>query len=148
MSNTGKKIVLTLKQVNAITFAPTGLTEPNDPGEGADYIPPYTDYVSCPLSYSLACPIPIFSPLPNIIGVEFSLYNSVVDNPNVTGARVNAISHSITHSVNFSFASATPNYYSSSIAGLLPGTYTTNIQFLSGSSVVSTCTYTASVVVT
>lgn len=147
MSNTGKKIVLTLKQVNAITFAPTGLTETNDPADGSDYIPPYTDYVACPLSYSLACPIPIFSPLTNIIGVEFSLYNSVIDNPQVSHIKVNAISQSITHSITFTPAEPTPNYYSSSIGGLVPGTYTTNIQFLSGSSVLSTCTYTASVVV-
>lgn len=146
MSNTGKKIVLTLKQINAQTFRPTGLTESNTPGS-PDYIPPYNDFASCPITYNLACPVPIFSPYPNTIGIEFSLYNSVVNNPQVTNVRVNAITQSIVQgSTTFPTGwMPTPNYYSGSIYGLPSGTYTLNIQFLSGSTVLSTCNYTSSI---
>lgn len=147
MSNTGKKIVLTLKQVNSVTFAPTGLTEPNNPADGSDYIPPYNDFVTCPISYSLACPVPIFSPLASIVGVEFSLFNSVVDNPKVSSIQAFAASHSVTHSISFGLTGSAPNYFSSSITGLTTGTYTVGIQFLSGSFVLTTCNYTASVTV-
>jgi hypothetical protein len=145
MSNTGKKIVLTLKQVNSVTFAPTGLTEPNSPADGASYIPPYNDFVTCPISYSLACPLPVFSSFTGSVGMEFSVYNSVVDNPNVSSIKVNAASQSVTHSLTFIPAAPTPNYYSGSISGLTTGTYVMSIQYVSGSSILSTCNYTSSV---
>lgn len=144
MGNTGKKIVLTLKQVNSITFAPTGLTEPNDPSS-PDYIPPSTDFVECPVSNSLACPLPIFTASGSSIGFEFSVFNSVIMNPQVSSIKVSAISSSVTiKSASFSLPNSTPNYFSGSLLSLATGSYTTTIQYLSGSSVLSTCTNTSS----
>jgi len=144
MSNTGKKIVLTLKQVNSVTFVPTGNTEPNDP-LNPDYIPPYTDFVTCPISNSLACPIPVFTGYTGSLGFEFSLFDSVVNNPSVSKINVVAISQSISiGSSSFSLPNITPTYFSGSI-GLSSGSYTINIQYLSGSTVINTCTNTASI---
>lgn len=146
MSNTGKKIVLTLMQVNSVTFVPTGLTESNDPSN-PDYIPPYNDFVTCPISYSFACPLPIFTGYTGSIGFEFSLYNSVVTNPQVTSVNVLAISQSVTKgSASFFLPNSTPNYFSGSIS-VIHGTYSSSIQYMSGSSVLTTCTNTSSIIV-
>lgn len=149
MSNTGKKIVLTLKQVNSITFAPTGLTEPNTFGT-SEYIPPYTDLISCPLTNSLSCPIAVITGLSGSLGFEFSLLTSTVNNAQVSSVKVEAISaSSIMGSSSFALPNSTPNYFSGSIGSLVHGVYTLNILFLSGSSVLSTCTNnTGSVTVT
>lgn len=140
MSNTGKKIVLTLKQVNSVTFAPTGLTESNTFGT-PEYIPPYTDFIACPLTNSLSCPIIISSGFTGSIGFEFSLLSSTIDNIQLKSVNVIAISQSITRgSSSFVLPNATPNYFSGSIGSLVHGTYTLNIQFVSGSTLLSTCT--------
>lgn len=146
MSNTGKKIVLTLKQVNSITFAPTGLTEPNDPSN-PDYIPPYTDYVECPLSYSLACPNSIITGYTGLMGFEFSVYNSVINNPQVNQILVTAISNSIgINSASFSLPNVTPNYFSGSIS-LPPGSYNLRVEYKSGSISLTSCNPTSSIIV-
>lgn len=145
MSNDGKKIVLTLKQVNSITFAPTGEIEPNTPGN-IDYIPPYTDYDACPLSYSLACPLPVFTGNVGYIGFEFSLFNSVVGNPSVTQVRIGAISGSSANSVTYNLPNSTPNYFSGSLF-ISHGTYAPFIQFINSGSVLSTCNYPSSSVI-
>lgn len=146
MSNTGKKIVLTLMQVNPVTFVSTGLTEANEPSS-PDYIPPYNDFVTCPISNSLACPVPIFTGHSASIGFEFSLFNSVVTNPQVTSVKVLAISQSITRaSSSFVLPNSTPNYFSGSVGGsLASGTYSVSIQYFSGSTSITTCTNTSSV---
>lgn len=146
MANDGIKIVLTLKQVNSVTFLPTGLTENNTPGT-PEYIPPYTDYADCPVSYSLACPVAIFQGNSGSIGFEFSLYDSVVMNPQVSSVNVLAISQSATKgSASFHIPNSTPNYFSGSIF-VTHGTYTSSIQYMSGSSILTTCTNTSSIIV-
>jgi hypothetical protein len=145
MANTSKKIVLTLKQVNSITFVPNGNVEPNDPSS-AEYIPPYPDTVSCPISNSFACPLPIFTGYTGSIGFEFSLFDSVVTNPSVKKVSVVAISQSISRgSSSFSLPNSTPTYFSGSIGSLASGSYTVNIQYISGSTIVNTCSNTASI---
>ena|ERR1700749_1343989 len=147
MSNTGKKIVLTLKQINAQTFFPTGLTEPNTPGD-PNYIPPYNDFITCPISNSLACPLPVFTGGTLNIGFEFSVFNSVISNPQVSAVRVTAISQSIDQGhVQFSLPHVPTNYFSGSINVSSAGIYSMNIQYFSGSSVLTTCTNTSSIVV-
>ena len=139
MGNTGKKIVLTLKQVNSVTFAPTGLTEPNTFGT-PEYIPPTTDTIDCPISNSLSCPVTIASGFTGSLGFEFSLFTSTVTNPQVSSVKVIAISQSLPiASSSFALPHATPHYYSGSIS-VPHGIYTLNVQFISGSSVLSTCT--------
>lgn len=140
MSNTGKKIVLTLKQINSVTFAPTGLTEANTFGT-PEYIPPYTDFIICPLTNSLSCPIIVSSGFIGSIGFEFSLLSSTVDNVQVKSVNVVAVSQSLSRgSSSFTLPNTTPNYFSGSIGSLSHGTYTLNIQFVSGSTILSTCT--------
>lgn len=144
MNNTGKNIVLTLKQINSQTFLPNGVVETNTPGT-PEYIPPYNS-TNCPVSYSLVCPLAVINGHSGSIGFEFSLYNSVVDNPNVSSINILAISQSITRaSSSFNLPNITHNYFSGSILPLIHGSYTVSIQYLSGSSVLATCANTASI---
>ena len=143
MANDGIKIILTLKQIDLGTGLPTGLTKNNvitDP----NYIAPYTDLTACPISYSLACPIVVATAWTGSILYEFSTYNSVVTNPNVLTVRVTSISQSnIINTVNYTLPNATGNYFSGSISASL-GTYTLNVSYVSGSTVLTTCTGSAS----
>lgn len=144
MSNTGKKIVLTLKQINSTTFAPTGLTETNTIGT-PEYIPPYNSF-DCAISNSLSCPLPIFSGFSGSIGFEFSTFTSVSSNPLVTSVNVQAISQSISRgNTQFILPNGTPNYFSGSIGSLSHGSYTLNIQYLSGSTALTNCASTSSI---
>lgn len=147
MPNTGKKIILTLKQINSSTFLPTGLTEPNDPSS-PDYLPPVNDPIDCPISNSLVCPVPIIVGYAGAIGFEFSLFNSVVDNPQISSVKVIAVSQSATKgSSSFSLPNNPTNYFSGSIGTLIPGSYSVNIQYFSGSTSLTTCSNTSSIAV-
>lgn len=80
--NTGTKVVLTLQEVNTATGVPTGNVKQNSPSN-PDYIPPYEDVISCPVSYTQLCPDTIFTIVGSVAEYEYSLAASTVNNPSI-----------------------------------------------------------------
>lgn len=143
MSNTGTKIVLTLKQIVSGSGTPTGLTEPNLPSE-PEFISPYVDISACPISFSMTCPV-VAATGGSILEFEFSLANSVVNNPDITTVKVLAISQSITQgTITFPLPNSTPNYFSGSFNSLTLGSYSLSVQYFSASIVQKSCSIAGS----
>ena len=146
MANTGIKTVLTLKEINASTGLPTGLTKPNVPGD-TDYIAPTTDLTACPVSYNAACPVILATGQVGQIEFEFSLANAVVNNPALKKVNVIATAGATVRNIVFTFPNTPPNYFHG-IFGFLPGatTFTLSSQYLDASdNVVTTCPNLATV---
>lgn len=139
MSNTGTKIVLTLKQIA------TGATKPDTVGD-PNYIAPYTDLTACPITFGTSCPLIAATGVTGSVQFEFSLPNSVVNNPAIDTVKFVASSSvaATVKSQSFSLPVAEINYFGGVVTGLPVGFYNVLIQYLLGASLVTTCTYTAS----
>ena len=146
MANDGIEIVLTLEQVVSGSNTPTGLTKANvmtDP----DYISPFFNTASCPITYNTSCPVMTATAQTGTIIFEFSLPNSVVKNPNLTGVMVLAITASgISGSTLFNFPNNPANFFSGSVGSGMKADplYTLALAYMSGSATYSSCSYTSS----
>jgi hypothetical protein len=144
--NTGEKIVLTLKQEISGSGIPTGLTKPDIIGD-PDYIAPYVDLIACPITFNTACPLASGTSGSNSIEFEFSLPNSVVNNPAINLIKVMALSSSgfAPTSVSFTLPNTPTNYFHSTLFSLGHAAYTLNIQYFSGSNFVRSCSISGTV---
>jgi hypothetical protein len=87
MGNTGRKIILTLKEEFVFNGAPTGNTKPNTIGD-PDYIAPIANSSDCPVTSDLACPsvVATYKSFDGVLykfEVEYSIPASVRNNPMV-----------------------------------------------------------------
>lgn len=85
--NNGRKIVLSLEEINASTSVPTGSTKPNVEGD-PDYIAPYTDLTDCPFTATTTCPDAIGTVTTDSFEVEFSIIGSVYGNSLIQDIKV------------------------------------------------------------
>jgi len=142
MANTGIEIPLTLKEVIAPypPGTPTGNTKPNSVGD-PDYIAPFLNTTNCPITYLDTCPVFILTGKSTEILYEFSLENSVVNNPNIKKIKVALNLVSQVDSDLYVLPNITPNYFSGSFTGLTSGTaYNIVVTYLDSSdTVVKTC---------
>lgn len=128
MANTGNKITLSFNQINTTTNQVTGIKKPNVSSD-PDYIPPGLDLLTCPVIFDTACPM-VKQDTTGGGGVsyEFSLKNSVLNNPAVSWVYVKARSAG-TLVVQHTFQLPRVNYFT----GLLPltaGLYDLEIEYL------------------
>lgn len=140
MANTGKKIVITLKEVFTDNLEPTGETKINSPDD-ADYIAPSSDTISCPITYNTSCPTTIYCTNTEVGNVmyEFSLSNSVIKNPNVATVVVKLMSGTtVIDSNSFITSNLLSNYFSDTLITVANGTYTISIDYLNSSNTVVT----------
>jgi hypothetical protein len=141
MANTGNVITLTLQEINPSTSSPTGVTKPNvetDP----DYIPIEYNEGICPVTDSLACPVVVATPIAGGLIYEFSIPNSVANNPAITDVVVSAMNGATPQIIIPTTIStySTPNFYKFTFTSLTTGvSYTIRIQYKHGSTVVATC---------
>jgi len=151
MANTGIEIVLTLKQVAApcpppytgCTPAPGNPTKPNVEGD-PDYIAPYQNLTNCPITYDDTCPEVIYTPTSNSIMYEFSLENSVVNNPNIKKILITLTNTTTSSSVTKTFVlpnTPSPNFFIDTFTGLSGATnYDFVVSYLNASdTTVKTC---------
>lgn len=144
MANTGVKIVLTLREVEAPCPGdcdPTGNEKDNIMGD-PDYIAPAMDTTSCPITYSTACQPVVATPFSNSVIFEFYLPNAVVLNPALAAAKIKLSLSSVEQaSIVFNFPNDPPNYFSGILGGLTPiTTYDFSIDYLNSSlAVVTSC---------
>lgn len=149
MANTGTKIVITLKEVEApcpypytgCTCAPGCPTEPNSPSD-PDYIAPYQDLVACPIIYTTTCPVVVCTGLTTSILFEFSLLSSVINNPALDKVKIKAMLIGVEQAqVTFTFPGPSANYFNGTLTGLVTSTtYDIEIDYLNVSNaVVANC---------
>jgi hypothetical protein len=150
MANTGKVLVLTLKEVHSTNGATTGNTKTNAV-EDADYIAPYLDVTKCPITYTTTCPVVKATGLDDSLVFEFGLPNSTIFNPAIATVRVKImLSGSPVDQVDFALPNSTDNYFTGTVTGLLTGTaYTIEIDYLNeASDVVGNCPSLANITTT
>lgn len=138
MANTGKKIVLSLKQRSDYDGSYTGVTKANDP-QDPDFIPPSVDTTSCPITSTLSCPTGVFTGYPGYIRYEFSIMNSVAANTSVNKITITATGP---NTISYTYISpATQNtYYTGDLSGAIAGSYNITITYLNSSdTVLATC---------
>lgn len=137
MANTGKKIVLTLKEQYVATGIATGNTKPNVIGD-PDYLPPSTDLVACPVVNALTCPVLVASgTTAGKIEYEFSLPSSVATNPNVAKIKLYFKKAGVTQDTTIILNNvADKRYWIGSITGLSAGAYTIDAEYLDNADVV------------
>lgn len=145
MANNGIKTYITLNQVEGpcpVPCTPTGNVKNNAPSD-PDYIAPYQDLVACPVTYTLDCPVVIWSGTTNSILTEFSLEPNVVNNPSVKSIRTSLKQGSTTIS-SYTFTlpnTPSPNYFNHTFP-TLTGTSSFDyiVEYLNASNtVVKTC---------
>lgn len=119
MSNTGKKIVLTLKKIQNPGTIDTGLRKDNLPAD-TDYIAPYNDLSACPLTYANTCPVVKYTSDADAgtLEYEFSLANAVVNNPAVVKIVVQETT-SLNEQEYVLPNTPSPNYFRGSFTGLV-----------------------------
>lgn len=135
MANTGRVLVLTLKEVSDPGDIPTGNTKTNVP-EDPDYIPPYEDLSLCPLTYTTDCPSYYAATgLNDSIIFEFTLDNAIVDNPAIGFIKFKAMIASVEQgNVTFPLPNSPKNYFADTLTGLADATaYDLEIDYLSPS---------------
>lgn len=141
MPNTGKKLVLTLKEIQNPGAVDTGDTKDNLSSD-ADYIAPYTDLVDCPVVYTTECAVVKYtrSVDETSLEYEFSLSNAVVENPVIVKITVELDSGGFIDTFVLP-NTPSPNYFSGSFAGLTAGTpYVITVKYWDVSdNVVATC---------
>jgi hypothetical protein len=138
MANTGRVIVLTLKEEHSSNGEDTGNTKVNTVSD-SNYISPYLDITKCPITYTFTCPTIMATGLASSIIFEFSLPNSTIFNPDISVVKVKAmLSGSMVSYVDFPLPNPDDNYFGGTITGLTGSvTYTLEIDYLNGSSVVT-----------
>lgn len=139
MANTGRKIILTLKEVTDPGGVPTGNTKPNVP-EDPDYIPPEFPSDDCPVTADTACAIVIYTGKVGSVEYEFSLPHTVVANVNVVDVRIKLMS-GVTQidADTYVNVSTMENYFHGTMTASA-GTYDIVLQYINGASaVIQTC---------
>lgn len=148
MANTGIKTVLTLQQVKSpcpppytgcdcAPGCPTKSNEEDDP----NYISPYQSS-DCAITYTTDCPELIYTPSDNSVEMEFSLENSVVNNPSVKKIVITLTGTGGPFSHTFTLPNTpSPNYFFYEFTGLTASTsFDLVITYLNSSdTVVKTC---------
>lgn len=89
-NNTGTKIVLSLKEINSLTGIPTGQIKENNPTD-PDYKPQYQDLYTCPVTYTLECPVATYTVTGSVAEYEFSILKSTYSNPLLVTFRINQV---------------------------------------------------------
>lgn len=147
MSNTGRKIVVTLKQFDQTTSTYPGVTKPNSPGD-IDYIPPTQDLTECPLPTGYSCPVFAFVKGSDNFFYSFSLAPSNYANPAVLKVRVVVLLAGVPQlTINTLKSDTTSNFFSENPTGLVNGsTYTVNVYLLgTADAILQACVATATV---
>jgi len=144
MANTGRKIVITLKEIDVNHGnTPTGQTKPNISSD-PDYVDPYVDLTACPLEFVDTCPEIAGTGQVQKIELEFNLPDGVIKNPNIKKVRVSALNPSnvvgSTQTITLP-NTPTPNYFHLYLLSLTTGvTYHITIEYLNASNaVVKSC---------
>lgn len=150
MANTGRVLVITLKEQEIPGNIDTGNTKANVISDD-DYISPYTDLTECPVSYTTDCPDIIATGLDDSIIFEFSLGNDVINNPAIKYVKVKLMISGVEQANStFTLPITSENYFSDTITGLANATaYDIEIDYLApNSSVVQNCPSLATVTTT
>lgn len=128
MANTGRKIILTLKEVTDPGGVPTGNTKPNVP-EDPDYIPPEFPSPDCPVVVDLACPSVIYTGKAGSVEYEFSMPSSAYANPSIYNVVVKLLSGvTLIDSDAYANISTLPNYFHGNLSATA-GTYTISVEY-------------------
>lgn len=145
MANTGKEIVLTLKEV-LLPYppgTPTGNTKPNTIND-PDYIAPYTNLTNCPVVADTSCPLFSATGKTGLIEFEFSLLESVTANPSIASIKIQlyagdgtTLQQEKTYTLPMS---PTTNYKADTFTAVVAGTHVISSVYLdSGAGVITTC---------
>lgn len=143
MANTGKKIVLTLKQVDQATGAPSGMTKPNAQDD-PDYIAPYKDTKDCPIVADTTCPVLLTTGKTASIELELNVTNGVLSNSNIRKIKVKIMDgggtvEQVSKVYNLPFSPST-NYKYDLVAEIPVGVHKMQIDYLNGAdSIVANC---------
>lgn len=134
--NTGNVLVLTLQEVTDPGGVPTGNTKSNSIGD-PDYIAPFMDTDTCPVTVGLDCPTDAVSTFAGSnLYYEFTIPNTVKTNPAVDNIAVYA------YDTNLSARDGSPqiiadptltNYYDGIFAGLAGVSYTIEVVYRNAS---------------
>lgn len=146
--NTGKKIVLRLKEVSNPGGTPTGNTKANVPGD-ADYIAPYQDLAACPVgSGSLLCPAVVLTDSAGVsLLYEFSMSSAAIANTAIGKVKVQVLSGSTEVAAEV-FTRPFGNYFSGAFAKPGSGTYTLQVRYLNNIDIeLAACPALATVVI-
>jgi hypothetical protein len=142
--NTGKTITVLLAQVDGNNGnALTGITKPNLIGD-PDYVPPYINLTTCPVTVSTICPIDIITTY-NVgaLYYEASLASSVINNPAVDIIEIQAFNNTTLVAegpIDTFTAPFASNYFSGDLTGLGGTSYTIQIRYITApSTVIQTC---------
>jgi hypothetical protein len=136
MPNTGRKIVLTLKERYVATHIATGATKP-DALSDPDYIPPYISS-DCAVTFTTSCPIVIATGGALQLEYEFAAPNSVINNPAIAKVKIKLMNGATVVS-NLVVNLPHGNYFSGTLSGPA-GTYSMDIDYLDVSNtVLATC---------
>lgn len=141
--NTGRKIVVTLQEVDANNGnTPSGNTKPNvisDP----DYIAPTTDTGICPITNTLTCPTDLVTTLTGAtLYYEFAILSSVRDNPNIAKMEIYAYNTDTASVEGLPVVVSSPAllYYAGTFTGLGGTNYTIQIRYLDNTdTILQTC---------
>lgn len=139
-SNNGLVDVLTLIEENSFTHIPTGNVKPNSPLD-PDYIAPFIDYVTCPLTYTTTCPDITQTDTGTKLIYEFSIINTVLENPEINKIRVKANDSSLGVVGTNDYTGYTSNFFNGSFSGLTTGnTHTISVEYLDiSNNLLATC---------
>lgn len=141
MANTGTVIVTTLGQYYTDDNTATGATKNNIKGQ-ADYIAPYVNTTTCPITYNTACPSEVIITWHSgSTEIEFSIPNSVLDNPALAKLRLVVKSDSTEVASQLILFSAIPaNFVSVTLTGLPSSTLVLSMEYQNSDGIVqSTC---------
>lgn len=135
MSNTGRKIVLTLKEIahpaeNVVATKANTLGDP-------DYIAPSIDTTDCPVTYTLNCPASLLIDTTTGYKYEFSLPNSTINNPSLHHIIVSVTNGTNTYTQTFNLPFT--NYFSGNFVSAGAGYTQTTTYYDSGNNVIHTC---------
>lgn len=145
MANTGKQVVLTLKEIYSYNNQPTGNTKPNVVGD-PDYISPITDLTACPITYTTACPSVVATAQTNKVEYEFAVLNSVINNPTIKKIQVR-LRQGVTTIDSHTYILPHSNYFTGVLTAP-SGTYSIEIVYLDiSNAVLATCSGLATVTV-
>jgi hypothetical protein len=141
--NTGIKIptVLEYNLEPIPPGTPTGNLKANNPFD-ADYEPPFQDLTDCEVVFSTDCPVVIAQQgqTAGQLFYQFSLKQSVTDNPDISFIRVSAMLGSIEHAYNeVELPKSNPQFFDDFLE-VDPGTYTLDVTYFDEDhNIVATC---------
>lgn len=136
-SNTGRKIVLTLKEVDFNNAnMPTGQTKINAQGD-ANYIAPAIDVSACAITYTTDCPVDQVTTFAgDTLEWEFSIASSVKNNPSIAKIQVYAYNLDTASTEGSPIEYTSPydyHYFSGEFTGLTGSNYNIRIKYLDSS---------------